>query len=200
MQAGRQDLPVPSVLYNNSNHKDSEWAQGPVRPLIIAINAVLHEENTYPRNKKSHFRIRYVLCEIPTAFVQYGGNYEAASHLSKHPLQSDVTQGISSKQGCSWAANPPLPSVTQFCSSFLLSPRGKCSSDPACCWGYSFDGEPPGCCAVLSCCRMLHSSAPTMLCNESLPPAGNLGLCQTGMKTSLEAKGEKIKAKQQHVF
>lgn len=38
------------------------------------------------------------------------------------------------------------------------------------------------------------------LCNGTLPPRNNLGLCQAKEKTSLEAKGEKIKAKQQHVF
>lgn len=38
------------------------------------------------------------------------------------------------------------------------------------------------------------------LCNDTLPRPNNLGLCQAREKTSLEAKGEKIKAKKQHVF
>lgn len=38
------------------------------------------------------------------------------------------------------------------------------------------------------------------LCNDTLPPPNNLGLCQVREKTSLEAKGQKIKAKKQHVF
>lgn len=38
------------------------------------------------------------------------------------------------------------------------------------------------------------------LCNATLPPPNNLGLCQPRVKTSLEAKGGKIKAKQQHGF
>lgn len=38
------------------------------------------------------------------------------------------------------------------------------------------------------------------LCNATLPPPNSLGLCQPREKTSLKARGEKIKAKQQHGF
>lgn len=74
MQAVPDRVCVPSVLYKDSSHKDSERARGPVMPLITVINAVLLEENTYPRNKNNHLRIRYVLCEIPTAFAQRHSN------------------------------------------------------------------------------------------------------------------------------
>lgn len=119
--AGRQDPSVPSILYNNSNHKDSERAQGPVRPLIIAINAVLHEENTYPRNKK-------VILEYVMSSVKFPPHlYNTVAIMKQLPISANTPcnqtlLGISSNQGCSCTAIPPLPSVAQFCRSFLLSP------------------------------------------------------------------------------
>lgn len=60
LQVGQD--PVPSKLCNDSNYKDSELAQGLVRPLIIVIVMVLHEENTYPRNK--NVILEYVMSSV----------------------------------------------------------------------------------------------------------------------------------------
>lgn len=142
--AGKQDPSVPSVWYNNSNHKDSEQAQGPVRPLIIAINAVLHEENTYPRNKKKSFkntlcplwnshRICTILWQLSSSFPSQQ-TPPAIRCYSGHQLQARLLL----------RCKPPTALHRTVLQLIPSPPRGKCSSDPASCWGYSFAGEPPG--------------------------------------------------------